>query len=67
MTKEIKCYACFRGFSLGSRLCVLAVHGVRVKYGTGDGRIVWIFLKWKECKEKDNENNGKKWFSFVFL
>ena len=46
---------------------VLVVHGVRVKYGTGDGRIVWIFLKWKECKEKDNENNGKKWFSFVFL
>ena len=24
------------------------------------------FFTWKECKEKDEENNAKKWFSFVF-
>ena len=40
MTKEIKCYTCFMGFSLGSRLCILVVHGVCVKYGIGDGRMV---------------------------
>ena len=40
VTKEIKCYTCFRGFSLGSRLCILVVHGVCVKYGIGDGRVV---------------------------
>ena len=67
VTKKIKCYTCFWGFSLESRLCVLVVPGVRVKYGIGDGRIVWIFLKWKECKEKDEENIAKKWFSYVFL
>ena len=40
VTKKIKCYTCFWGFSLESRLCILVVHGVRVKYGIGDGRIV---------------------------
>ena len=40
VTKEIKGYTCFRGFSLGSRLCILVVHGVCVKYGIGDGRVV---------------------------
>ena len=40
VTKEIKCYTCFRGFSLGGRLCILLVHEVRVKYGINDGRVV---------------------------
>ena len=68
MTKEIKCYTCFRGFSLGSRLCIFVVHEVRVKYGTDDGRVVkFFFLNEKNVKKKMNKIVLENDFFCIFV